>query len=170
MAESASDHDAAIEACDELLAIDPPAMDQRDQAVAATKFGHLLAGKMDYDKAYAYGAEIVDGSMKDNPTALNEIAWTIVSPDGPKLERRDLKLALKAAQRAVDLTKNKDGMIMDTLAKVVHDQGNLTRALELQEKALKLIQASSQYKGTPFEKEISDRLDQYQNEAKNKGG
>jgi thiol-disulfide isomerase/thioredoxin len=156
---AAEDTDGALAALDEIAKLDPKAAAQ----FAPTRFTILLTGKKDYDKAYAYGNEIVDGACKDNAMALNEIAWQIVDPKG-NVEKKDLKLAMKAAQRAFDLTKGKDAAITDTLAKVYFDQGNITKALEYQEKAADLA------KGTQFEQEISDRLEEYKAAAKKKGG
>jgi thiol-disulfide isomerase/thioredoxin len=155
---STGDHDAALAALDELIALDPKAAGK----FAPTKFIILLTEKKDYDKAYAYAAEIVDGVCKDDSMQLNQIAWTIVDPQGAEIEKRDLKVAMKAAQRAYDLTKGKDPAITDTLAKVYHDTGDLTKAIDLQEKA------AESAVGTQFEDEIKSRLEEYRAEAKKK--
>ncbi len=166
-AKRADDADAQLAAIDKILAIDPSAYDPTVNGAApliATRFNLLLLDKKDPDAAYAYAAQAIDGIAKDKPAALNNIAWTIVDPQGPEISRRDLKLALKAATRADELLEHKDAAVLDTLAKVYHDQGDLPKAMEIQEKAAALSV------GTPFEKEITSRLEQYKDEAAKKGG
>ena len=152
------DTDGALSVIDEISALDPKAA----AGFAPQKFVILLTEKKDFDKAYAFGNEIVDGVCKDNAMALNQIAWTIVDPQGD-VEKKDLKLALKAAQRAFEVTKGKDAAITDTLAKVYFDSGDMTKALEYQEKAAKLAE------GTQFEDEIKGRLEEFKEAAKKKG-
>ncbi len=152
------DVDGALAAMDEMAQLDPKSAAN----FAPQKFVLLLTEKKDYEKAYAYGNEIVDGVCKDNSMALNQIAWTIVDPQG-EVDKKDLKLALKAAQRAYEVTKGKDAAITDTLAKVYFDSGNLTKALEYQEQAAKLAV------GTQFEDEIKGRLEEFKEAAKKKG-
>jgi thiol-disulfide isomerase/thioredoxin len=153
----AEDFDAAIAAMDELMAMDPKFKEQ----FSMQKFMMLLKADKP-EKAYAIGNEMVDGIFKDNSQALNQIAWTIVDP-AETPSKQDLKLALKAAKRADELTKHEDAAIVDTLAKVYHDSGEMSKALDLQEKAAKLAE------GTPFEDEIKGRLKEYQAEMKKKG-
>jgi thiol-disulfide isomerase/thioredoxin len=117
------------------------------------KFKFMLDTK-DLTGGYAYGAKLVGGALKDNAPGLNMIAWTIVDPDA-KYETRDLKLALKAAQRANELTKGAEPNVLDTLAKVYFESGDAAKAVEIQTKALELV------KGTRAEKEFQGRLDTY---------
>jgi thiol-disulfide isomerase/thioredoxin len=123
------------------------------------KFQFLLQDKQ-YDAGYAYGAKLVDGAIKDEANALNWIAWTIVDPDNKDLEKRDLKLALKAAVRANELSKGKEPNVLDTLAKVYFDSGDSAKAIETETKALELV------KGTKQEKDIQTKLDEYKKGAK----
>lgn len=67
----------------------------------------------------------------DDANALNEIAWNTATSK----EKQDLDLALKAAERASGLRDHKDAAILDTLARVFYEQGNLDKALEWQRKA-----------------------------------
>ncbi len=75
-------------------------------------------------------AELVEQSW-DDAMALNEIAWGIATATG----KRDLELANKAAQRASELRDHKDAAILDTLARVFYEQGELDKAIEWQRKA-----------------------------------
>ena len=150
--------DEALATLDEIVKLDPKSAVK----LAPTKFVILLNEKKDFDKAFAYGNEIVEGPCKDDAQALNQVAWTLVDPDNAP-EKTDLKLALKAATRAFEVSKGKDPAITDTLAKVYFDSGDLTKALEYQEKAAKMAE------GTQFEDEIKGRLEQFREAAKKKG-
>jgi hypothetical protein len=116
---------------------------------------------------------LVDAVLKDNPQGLNMLAWSIVEPkakkpdDEPKAKKPDaqfVKLALAAAQLADEISKGKDGAIADTLALAYFLDGDAAKALETQERAVKLA------KGTPLEKDKSmqDRLTQYRDAVKKK--
>lgn len=108
------------------------------------KLAHLTT-QMKYDAAVAAGdsatarrvaAQLVDEAIaQKNASALNALAWPIVDPDA-KVESRDLELALRAAQAAVELTGSKDAAILDTLARVYFWKGDMKRAIELQTQAL----------------------------------
>jgi thiol-disulfide isomerase/thioredoxin len=130
-----SDHKAALAAMDEMMSLSP-AMAKR---MAGTKYMILLNEMKDYDKAYAYGNEVTDGVGKDDAMLLNTIAWHIVDPDNVP-EKLDLKLAERSALRACELIKGKpeEGMIVDTLAAVYYAKKDYTKAVETQEKAVKL--------------------------------
>jgi thiol-disulfide isomerase/thioredoxin len=139
----------AIAALDEAFAKTP----KLEENFGPYKFKFLLDSS-DFDAASAYGARLVDGLFKDQASQLNGIAWTIVDPDS-KYEKRDLKLALKAALRANELSNGKEPNILDTLAKVYFDSGDAAKAIEIQAKAIELV------KGTGAEKDFQGRLDEY---------
>lgn len=123
-------HDEALAAFDELASNDP------ESAVMyrLEKFNILLLGKKDYNAAYALAREITEGPAKDDAQVLNEIAWKIVDEQG--IEKRDLDLAMKVAERAVEVSKQKDPAIIDTLARVYFDKGDAAKAAEWQAKAV----------------------------------
>ena len=101
---------------------------------------YLLMLEMGDAGASAYGSKLVEGACKDDANALNNIAWTNIDPDGDlDKAKRDVKLALKAATRANDLTKGENGPILDTLALACFETGDAAKALEYQEKAIKLM-------------------------------
>jgi tetratricopeptide (TPR) repeat protein len=87
----------------------------------------------------------------DEPMGLNQIAWEITSADEPG----DLDVALKAATRAAELTDNQDPSILDTLARVYHEKGDLKQAIALQKKAVEL---------EPGADEIRETLEAYEAE------
>ena len=93
----------------------------------------LLCGLDRPDEGCAVLADLVH-RKRDDARTLNQIAWWIVDTQG--LARRDLDLALGAAERAVELTKGEDAAILDTLARVHHDRGDLARAIEIQRQAV----------------------------------
>lgn len=80
--------------------------------------------------------EMVDSFWED-PQALNEISWMIASGPGKK-DDDELKLALRGADQGVKLTDSKDGSVLDTLARVHYEMGELDQAIEIQRKAVEL--------------------------------
>lgn len=126
-----SDPKGALKAFEELEATYPKVM----EGMADFKFQMALASG-DYDAAYRSGAKIVDKAIaaKDAQT-LNAIAWTIVDPAGD-VEKKDLDLALKAANKSNEFTGYKDPAILDTVARVHFEKGDLKKAIEFQTKAV----------------------------------
>jgi thiol-disulfide isomerase/thioredoxin len=90
-----------------------------------------------FDEAFKIAREHVATTWKDNAMMLNTVAWYIVDPE-KEVPNRDLELATKAADRANELTKGENPMILDTVARVYFLKGNVKKAYELQEKAVKL--------------------------------
>ena len=72
-----------------------------------------------------------------------------------------LALAVEGGKKADELAKEKDAAIADTLAMAYFDSGEVTKAVETQERAVKLA------KGTPLEqnKEMEERLEKYKKAA-----
>ena len=106
-----------------------------------------------YDDAYAYAGKLVDKVLWNNADGLNYVAWMLVDPDAT-LEKRDAKLALRAALRASSLKSDKDPSMLDTLATAYALSGDNAKAIETQTKAVELA------KGTPQAKQLQERLDQ----------
>jgi thiol-disulfide isomerase/thioredoxin len=127
------DVDQKVALIDKAIAQDPTL----EKDVAITKFLALVNGKKN-EKAVAYGQKLVSSLLKDDAEALNNIAWSQVDP-ATRPARPDLKLALAAAERANEIEMGENGMIIDTLALVCFETGDKTRALRLQEKAVKLL-------------------------------
>lgn len=101
------------------------------------------------------GTTAMGGMAKDNPMLLNLIAWSFVDP-AAGFDRKDinLDLATKAAERANELTKGKDGAILDTLARVHFVKGDVAKAVELQTKAVELAPEE-------MKEELTKSLDEY---------
>ncbi len=119
------------------------------------KFNLLLTRFHQYKAAYILGNQLVDINFEDS-RVLNSIAWTIADTEG--LEVRDLELAMKAAVQANQLTGSEDAAVLDTLARVYYETGDLKGALKWQKRASKHAAAGGQGDS------IRQVLQQYQDE------
>ena len=129
---------------------------------SGNKAGHqytafvLLLGKLDRpEKAYAIGHELI-GAYWDDAMMLNAIAWYVV--DNKEVKTRDLDFALKAAKQANKLTESKEAAILDTVARVFYEKGDLETAIKWQTKAVK----NAEGRGA---ESLQETLDQYKAEA-----
>ena len=66
---------------------------------------------------------------------------------------------MKTAKRANELTKGEDAAILDTVARVYYEKGDLESALEWQRKAVKFADDS------PVGEEVRETLEKYEDEA-----
>jgi len=118
------------------------------------------------DKALEYAQKLSKSELRKHAQGLNGLAWAIVDPDaGIKPSSKLIELALEAARKADELAHGKDGAIADTLAKAYFDSGDATKALETQERAVRLMKEA----GAGAEQGIQgvkDRLEQYKKAAK----
>ena len=95
------------------------------------------------DEVSAARKEVVDLGW-DQPALLNMVAWeTALSGD-----KTDLDLALRAAQRASELTEDEDSAILDTVARVHYELGDLSTAIEWQRKAVEHANGDSEIRAT----------------------
>ncbi|MBU6412382.1 MAG: redoxin domain-containing protein [Planctomycetes bacterium] len=145
----AGNHAEVLAAFDELYAVD----NEMFQGVIPGKFNYMLTKMKETDKAYAYIAPHVTSTFKDDAQGLNQIAWLILT--APGVEKRDFKLATSAAERAVEVTKGKDGAILDTLAKAYFESGDKAKAIETQKKAISVADGE-------MKTELEDTLKQYE--------
>ncbi|MBM4109494.1 MAG: redoxin domain-containing protein [Phycisphaerae bacterium] len=122
----------AIKAVDELMALDP----EQFGGFAQWKFRTMAIEMKQPEQAYAFIKPLTEGQFKDNAQMLNSIAWSILDDQG--LENRDFDLALKLSQRAGELTRNEDGMILDTVALALFRKGQVAEAIKTQERAVEL--------------------------------
>ena len=126
-----SDPEAGVERIDKLLAEIPELKLMLD----GIRLQCLLGAGM-VDAYYEQAHEAVAKAIKySNPRDLNEIAWTIVDPEG-KISKRDLDLALEAAEKAVAYTRAEDAAILDTLARVWFLKLKVAKAIGLQTQAV----------------------------------
>jgi thiol-disulfide isomerase/thioredoxin len=147
-----------ISVIDEVVAEIP----RMEAPLGPVKFGALL--KLgETEKALELGKQLTEKGFGDNAQAYNALAWAVVDPAVKiKHDPKVLQFALKTAQRGDELAKGKDAAVADTLAKAYFDNGQKTKALETQERAVNLA------KGTRVEgdKGMAERLEEYRKAAK----
>ncbi|MCA9286182.1 MAG: redoxin domain-containing protein [Phycisphaerales bacterium] len=136
---------------DELIRIAP---DNPQFKIA--KFETMLSKMNDPAAAYRYGNEIL-AAHRDNAMVMNQLAWFVVDDAG--VTSRDLKFARQAAEQANEITKGEDAAILDTLARVLFDSGEVAKAIEVQTKAAKLAPDG------PMGDSIKETLKRYQEKA-----
>jgi thiol-disulfide isomerase/thioredoxin len=149
-----------ITAVDEIVAEMPSA--EANHMVAGRKLTALI--KLDQqDKALEYAQKLSRSALSKNAQGLNELAWAIVDPDaGIKPSTKLVQFAVETARRADEMAQSKDAGIADTLAKAYFDSGDVGKAVEIQERAVRLA------KGSPYEQQINElqeRLEKYKKAA-----
>jgi thiol-disulfide isomerase/thioredoxin len=123
-AQADGDYDAALGIIDEIIADSP-----NPSRFKMAKVGLLMeAGRA--DEAQPVLAEIGEDNWDDS-MFLNGLAWSMAT----QMDDLDLEMALKFAMRANELTADKDASILDTVARIHYEQGNLEQAIEWQTKA-----------------------------------
>ena len=151
-AAAAKDWDAAMAKLDEAMALSPLVAKQ----FAPQKF-LLLARDMNKPaEAYAFANDLAEKNW-DNPQLLNQLAWYTVDEKG--IETRDLDFAMKAANRASELVGGKDGAILDTVARVHYEKGDLKTAIDVQKKAVEYAPDG------PMGDQLRETLKKYEDEA-----
>jgi thiol-disulfide isomerase/thioredoxin len=116
---------------DRIAALEPKALGP----LRFRQFAILLSPLNQPEKAYQVAEDLLKENW-NNASMLNYIAWFIA--DEPGVKSRDFKLAERAASRADSLTGGKDFAIIDTLARIRFEQGDVKKAIELQRKAIEL--------------------------------
>ncbi len=94
----------------------------------------------------------------DSANGLNDVAWKIV--DDANVKNRDFDVALKAAKRANELTEQKNAAILDTLARVYYEKGDVKSALKWQRLAAQNLTGAE-----PFADDVRKALKKYQQEV-----
>ncbi len=141
----------AIAELDKAFAADP---ELEGAGLWSGKF-NLLIRSGDEAGASAYAKRVSETIAKDDPQALNFLAWGLIDPDrNPKAP--DYGIAQAIAQRAVDLTKSQSAEILDTLAYACFKKGDTARAIQLGQQALTVAQKA----GMPVD-EYKKHLDAY---------
>ncbi len=112
----------------------------------------VLLGKGDAPQA----AQLIDKlgeEYKDNAQVQNQIAWMVATHEGAKKEA--VAAAIKAAERANELSGRKESAILDTLARLQFLLGKATEAVSTQEAAIEVAQDES------LKKELRKVLESY---------
>jgi thiol-disulfide isomerase/thioredoxin len=128
-----------------------------------TRFETLL--RVDEKQAYAYALQLAQNEFKDNAQVLNILAWTIVDDDtNPPLKSPDYQAAITIARRAVELTKEQDASILDTLAYAYFKSGDVQNALKYQKMAVDLAEKDPAM-SADAKQEIRARYEKFQKAA-----
>lgn len=96
----------------------------------------LLVESEEYDAA-AQALMVVANDKNIDADSINQLTWQIY--EAAREDAQFPKVLVNAAAAATEkalITSPKSGMILDTLAHLVHHQGKLDRAIELQTRAL----------------------------------
>ncbi|HEX4589365.1 MAG TPA: redoxin family protein [Gemmataceae bacterium] len=155
---AARSHDmkGVLAVVDEAIKDDP----KMEENLGRLKF-HALA-EIDADKAADYGRKLINGPFKADPAQLNELAWSVVDPKvvaETKPAKKVAQVAVDAAAKAVELTEHKDPSLLDTLAAAHFAAGAVDKAIDVQQKAVKL---------KPDDEELKEHLATFK-KAKEKG-
>ncbi len=141
--------DAVHEALVEYVKLEPKSM-QHQLALY-----HVLLVKLDKSEgASAHGQAFVEST--EDADGLNALAWVIAKHDDFD-GKRDMKLALSAAEKAMRLTKEEAVEVLDTYALVLAETGKLKDAVKYQEKAV----AKCPEDDARMKRELVARLDDY---------
>lgn len=104
---------------------------------------------------YREHARRMAAAFADSAQDLNNLAWTLAGPSDLPLAFRDLETAHAAAQRAAELTRRKEAVVLDTLAAVLFQLGLCEQAADTQAEALAASADPAQ------RKQFADTLEYY---------
>lgn len=104
-----------------------------------TKYMVQMRAEMWADAAKTGEVLMAEAVAKKDPMTLNEISWQLVDPEGQYAGKRNLDFAMRAAVKAVELSEEKNGPILDTLARCYWIKGDKVKAIELQKKAIAVL-------------------------------
>ncbi len=102
---------------------------------------------------YAYGRAVMREHWDDS-SILNQLAWHTV--DDADVKDRDLVFAMEAARRASELKEDAEPGILDTVARVYFEMGDMKSAVEWQ------CKAAEKAKGTTSYDLIAETLEKYE--------
>jgi thiol-disulfide isomerase/thioredoxin len=148
-AKKAKDWEGALRHIDGAIAQHPGL----EASFGVDKYFLLLEAQRPKDAA-AYGRRLVSDVLGKSSGALNMLAWTIVDPQNGRKDG-DWALAVLAAERAVELTRSEDANVLDTLGLALFRNGEVERAIKIQERAVELSHGSA-YAG-----DMKARLDEF---------
>ncbi len=101
----------------------------------------MVLNRMNDDRAGALSEQVAFSDSNMPADALNQLAWNLLDPAKP-LNKAWAKSGLKIAQRAVEVSKEKDHQILDTYAVGLFRAGQSKKALEIMAKAISLAKSS----------------------------
>ncbi|SMP67061.1 AhpC/TSA family protein [Neorhodopirellula lusitana] len=152
------DYEAAIEAIDEYIA------DGKSEA-AKERFKSIKLNLL-FTRISAAEAEagqyveqwFNDGTLKG--TSLNQVAWTVyeMTKKGRLTNDKPLKIALDACLTEVNESEEKNAYLMDTLAHIQHQLGDLSEAIETQQAAVAAATPDQKTKLGVFLKQLEEEM------------
>ncbi len=128
-----------ILALDELIALGP-----KYKHYAVNKFRLLLKDLKDPDSAYAWALEAAESCLADDDNMLNTLAYSIVIRGD--FEPKNYDVAMKLAQRAVKVSKGKNGQAWNTVGVIHFTLGKYQEAVDAMEKAVEFALSEPQKK------------------------
>lgn len=148
-AQQTGDWTRPLQIVDELLAAQP-----EQPQMMRTKLSFLIAAKQ-YAEANVLADELFQ-LVQDNPMALNDLAWNLVTAVPPG--QQNLELAMQIAKQASSLRQDQDPSILDTVARVYYLQDDLEEAIAWQTKAVEVAAAGG------MKQQLQKTLDTYKAE------
>jgi tetratricopeptide (TPR) repeat protein len=123
--------------------------------------------KMDQqDKALDLAKQLEKTPIGKDPRGLDHLARTLIDPSsGIKPNAKLVQFALDLGRRADEQSNGKNGSIAETLAKAYFDSGDAAKAVETQERAIRLAKESGQVP-EPLINQMKNRLEEYKRPAK----
>jgi thiol-disulfide isomerase/thioredoxin len=147
-----------VAAIDEVIAEVPSA----EMNLGPRKLSALI--KIDeQDKALEYAKRLFKSELNKQPDGLNGLAWAIIDPEaGLKPSSKLIELAVEIARGADLLAGEKDGAIADTLAVAYFNSGDAKKAVDTEERAIRLMKEA----GEKNIRDLEDRLEKYKRAAR----
>jgi thiol-disulfide isomerase/thioredoxin len=135
---TAGEFDDELRAITALLALSANELSSEDKAHLLRKF--RLENQLQRWDAAVGTAKTIVAVGQENAAMLNNVAWELLTQSGHKGKNRDL--ALKAAVRSNELTKNGRWAYLDTLALAQFENNAKKEAAEIQRRALELARVA----------------------------
>ena len=127
----------------------PAAGTARTTAGRVAQYVVAIGDRENREEADALARQIEELDIR-NPDFLNETAWYILTDE--QVQYRDVPFAARLAKKALELTDEQRGDILDTYARALWDSGQKTEALAYQKKAVA---------AAPDDEEIAATLEKY---------
>jgi len=147
----AQEWERALEIVRQMRTIDP-----ESPRYQVREFALLIGGLNKPEEGYKLGERLMVEYWHE-PAVLNYLAWLAAA--GDSVREHDLDFALKAATRACEMMNWGEGGMLDTLARVHYERGDLDAALKWQRQAVKYA-ASEQIAA-----QLAATLARYEDEA-----
>jgi tetratricopeptide (TPR) repeat protein len=153
--------DEAITSYAEALRLNESNIEARDNLAAALAArASVLAGQDQIDEAIAHYRRALQLN-DDLPAALVDLAWILATSD-----RRDVRApdeAVRLAERAAQLTKHQDALVLDTLAVAYFSAHQIERAISSAQTALELATTTGD---AQLAADIRRRLESYKQQRR----